>query len=74
MSRLKLLWHFSTGDRADGGLKDVCADTGHLIVELHSQEGSNGLCCTTRFVRTRYKWEGDKFQQINVEMLPIANP
>jgi hypothetical protein len=31
----KLLWSFYTGDRADGGLHQVYADKGRLVVELN---------------------------------------
>src|ERR1700730_12362559 len=36
-SRLKLLWAFATGDRAQGGLRKVYADQGDLVVELYGE-------------------------------------
>lgn len=71
----ELIWHFRTGDRADGGLKDIRVDNGLLTVELYGQdrfllgETETGkitgdevqLCCPTHFTRTSYKWNGRHF-------------
>ncbi|QYO65630.1 hypothetical protein [Leptolyngbya sp. 7M] len=70
-----LLWHFRTGDRSDGGLKDIRPDSGMLLLELFGQdrymlgEIETGkitgdevqLCCPTHFTRTWYKWNGKHF-------------
>ena len=78
------LWSFETGDRAYGGLKDVYADDGKLVVELygrdklpsepeslHRDDGtSRGLCCPTLFTRSRYAWNGRAFVLDGVEILP----
>lgn len=72
----ELIWYFRTGDRADGGLKDLRAAGGELVVELFGQDryilgevetskitgDVEQLCCPTFFTRTRYKWNGKKFQ------------
>lgn len=72
----ELIWPFRTGDRADGGLKDLRAENGALVLELFGQDrfllGANEtgkitndreqLCCPTYFTRTRYKWNGKNFQ------------
>lgn len=63
----KLLWAFYTGDRADGGLRQVRADKGRFVVERYSPEGSKGVCCPTRFIRTHYKWGGNSFERIGKE-------
>lgn len=55
--RPHLLWLIETGDRADRGLKQVLIDNGELILELYSTEGNQGICCPTRFTRTRYIWD-----------------
>jgi len=71
----ELLWPFRTGDRADGGLKDVRSENGELVVELYGQDrfllgqtetgkitgDEEQLCCPTFFTRTRYKWNGSSF-------------
>jgi hypothetical protein len=71
----ELLWPFRTGDRADGGLKDIRAEGGELVAELYGQDrfllgqmetGKIGddleqLCCPTYFSRSRYKWNGKNF-------------
>ncbi len=71
----ELIWPFRTGDRADGGLKDLRAENGQLVVELYGQDrfvlgqmetGKIGddreqLCCPTYFTRSIYKWNGKNF-------------
>lgn len=71
----ELIWPFRTGDRADGGLKNIYATGGNLVVELYGQDrfllgqietGKIGddveqLCCPTHFTRTIYKWNGKNF-------------
>nr|MBA3770861.1 hypothetical protein [Blastocatellia bacterium] len=70
-----LLWPFRTGDRADGGLKDVRSENGELVVELFGQDrfllgqtetgkitgDEEQLCCPTFFTRSFYKWNGTAF-------------
>lgn len=70
-----LLWNFRTGDRADGGLKDIRVENGELVVELYGQDrfllgqtetgkitgDEEQLCCPTYFTRTFYKWNGRNF-------------
>ena len=68
-----LLWTFDTGDRADGGLRRIKAESGSLTIELYGKGklvGSNyykadgmtgGACCPTHFTRTHYKWNGRRF-------------
>ncbi len=77
----KLIWDFETGDRADGGLRQVYADNGQLVIELFGKDrviggelykGDEGLCCPSSYTRTRYSWTGKSFQQISKEVL--ANP
>ena len=70
--RPTLLWVRSTGDRADGGLRDVYAQNGQLVVELNTSVGSRGDCCPTRYTRTRYEWRGGRFRTKRKETLPIA--
>lgn len=71
----ELIWPFRTGDRADGGLKDLRAENGELVVELYGQDrfllgqtetgkvtgDEEQLCCPTHFTRSRYKWNGKNF-------------
>lgn len=73
--RPEIIWPFRTGDRADGGLKNIFADGGNLVVELYGQDrfllgetetGRIGddveqLCCPTHFTRSVYKWNGKDF-------------
>lgn len=72
----KLLWAFETGDRADGGLRQVYAESGELVIELYGKGTRVGgklygtedaACCPSSFTRTRYKWQGTHFQQVGKE-------
>lgn len=71
----ELIWHFRTGDRADGGLKNVYTENGEVLVELFGQDrfvlgavetskitgDEEQLCCPIYFSRTRYKFNGRDF-------------
>jgi len=71
-----LIWNFRTGDRADGGLKDIRTENGEVVVELYGQDrfiigetetskitgDEEQLCCPTYFTRTFYKWNDQYFQ------------
>jgi hypothetical protein len=87
--RPELIWPFRTGDRADGGLKNVFAENGELVVELYGQDryllgqietrridgDLEQLCCPTHFTRTRYKWNGKNFLMQGKRLTySIANP
>lgn len=74
----KIIWQFETGDRADGGLRNVYAENGQLVVELFGKDrvigselyqGDEGLCCPSVFTRSRYKWTGQHFTEISREAL-----
>ena len=72
----QLIWYFRTGDRADGGLKDLRPENGNLAVELYGQDrfllggietskitdDFEQICCPTYFTRSFYKWNGKNFQ------------
>ena len=83
-NRPKLLWAFSTGDRGDGGLRRVYAESGKLVVELYGRgrlvgrESNNmedqlGACCPDFFTRARYEWQGNSFSQRGGEEI-LSNP
>jgi hypothetical protein len=67
------LWSFVSGDRADGGLRQVLAENGDLIVELYGKGAriggklygteEVGACCPRSVTRTRYQWRGNRFRQ-----------
>ena len=60
----KLLWSFAAGDRSDGGLHNVYGKNGDLIVELNDLKAAIGACCSRRFIRTRYHWNGSRFEPV----------
>jgi hypothetical protein len=71
----ELLWPFRTGDRADGGLKDIRVENGLMVIELYGQDrfllgqtetgkitgDEEQLCCPTYWTRSFYKWNGKNF-------------
>jgi hypothetical protein len=78
----QLLWTFETGDRGDGGLRQIGAENGELIIELYGKDkligkdlygGEGGACCPKFFTRARYEWLGDHFQQKGTEET-LPNP
>ena len=85
----EIIWPFRTGDRADGGLKDVRVENGLTVVELYGQDrfilgqsetGKIGddreqLCCPTYFTRSFYKWNGNTFtMQGKRQTFPMNDP
>jgi hypothetical protein len=58
----KLLAYFHSGDRAYSGLYKVYGENGKLVVELLDPEKRSGACCSSGFVRTRYKWRNGRFE------------
>lgn len=81
----KLLWSFEAGDRADGGLRQVYAENGELVIELYgngkviggdlyAEDGmTGGDCCPTHFTLARYQWQGNRFHQKGKEEM-LSNP
>jgi hypothetical protein len=71
----KFLWGFVTGDRAEGGLKEIYVENGELIVELFGDDkfengqwefnlpkNERGLACPTAVTKFRFKWNGKNFE------------
>jgi len=56
-----LLAYCYTGDRAYSGLYGAYGRGGQLVVELNDPSKSQGDCCSTRFIRTKYAWRDGKF-------------
>lgn len=85
----ELIWNFRTGDRADGGLKDIRVEDGAVVVELYGQDrfllgetetaritgDEEQLCCPIYFTRTTYRWNGDRFQMSSKRLtFSVADP
>ena len=85
----ELVWTFRTGDRTDGGLKNVYAENGEVVIELYGQDrfilgevetmkitgDEEQLCCPESFTRTRYKWNGRNFlMQGKRETRAVSDP
>jgi hypothetical protein len=60
----KLLAYCRTGDRAYHGLYRIYGERGNLVFELLDPGKSEGDCCSSGFVRTRYRWDGNRFQAV----------
>lgn len=80
--RPKLLWAFETGDRGEGGLRQVYAEDGGLVVELYGDTklvGKDfygdgvGACCPKVFTRALYRWQRNGFRQTGKEEV-LSNP
>jgi hypothetical protein len=73
--RPKQIWKFATGDRADGGLREVFASSNELVVEVNGvtkwvngtwktttpEENRRGACCATVYTRSKFRWNGKVF-------------
>ena len=85
----ELVWNFRTGDRADGGLKDIRVENGLAVIELFGQDrfilgqtetgkitgDEEQLCCPTHFTRSFYKWNGRNFSLTGKRLTyEVANP
>src|SRR5437588_7794847 len=75
----KLLWLHETGDRANGGLRSLKVESFDLVVEQYdikfdsakgSYEEATALCCPKRFIRSRYRWDGEHFEKRKWETWP----
>jgi hypothetical protein len=72
-NRAWLIWSFAMGARADGGLRNIFAEDGELVIELYGKgarvEGKlygtddSGACCPRFITRTRYQWRNGKFRR-----------
>jgi hypothetical protein len=60
----KLLAYCYTGNRSDSGLYKVYGKHGMLVVELLDPNKRSAECCSSGFVRTRYRWNGQGFEAI----------
>jgi hypothetical protein len=73
-NRPRLLWAFVTGDRTDGGLRNIYAKGGKLVVELYGKNTRIGgklydtedapACCAKSVTRTYYQWRRGNFRQV----------
>jgi hypothetical protein len=57
-----LLAYCHTRGRADFGLYKVYGERGKLVFELLDPEKNSGDCCSSGFVRLRYRWHDGRFE------------
>ncbi len=73
----KMIWHFDTGDRAEGGFKQAYAENGNLVIETFGDnkfendkwdfrmgKKFGGYCCPTTYTKIIFKWNKKKFVPI----------
>jgi hypothetical protein len=71
----KLLAYCHTGDRGENGLYKVYGDRGALVFELLDPKKMSGDCCSSGFVRTRYKWHNGRFEAFGArESVALQEP
>jgi hypothetical protein len=58
----KLLAYCHTGGGAYLGLHKAYGEQGQLVIEMLDRQSVNGNCCTSGFLRMRYKWHDGGFQ------------
>jgi hypothetical protein len=73
--KAKLLAYFHSGDRGYSGLYKVYGESGKLVVELFDPKKRSGDCCSSGFVRTRYKWHVGRFETFGArERVTLQKP
>ena len=71
----KLVWHWESGDRSDGGLRRLYIKGGNLVVETYEELADEPLCCATHFEKHYYHWKHGKIREFRQETeLPIGGP
>ena len=77
-NKAKMLWMHETGDRADGGLRNIYIENGNLAIEQYNLEktvingeeiSTTGYCCPKTFTRSYYKWDGESLQKVRSEII-----
>lgn len=72
----QLIWSFRTGDRADGGLKNIWTEKGSVVIELFGQDryilgesetlritgDEEQISFPAYYTKTVYKWNGSSFK------------
>jgi hypothetical protein len=75
-SQPELIWNFRTGDRADGGLKNIWTENGSVVIELYGQDryilgdtetmkitgDEEQISFPAFYTKTVYKWNGNIFR------------
>lgn len=67
--KLDLLWSFETGDRADGGLRNIYGTNGNLTIETYIADVGSCANCAKTFKQSIYEWTGSRFKLIEARKL-----
>jgi hypothetical protein len=72
----ELIWNFRTGDRADGGLKDMRIENGEVVLELYGQDrfdhGRRGTTMLSDLLHThvlQVEWPGFPTSETTADVL-----
>jgi hypothetical protein len=52
------------GDRADGGLRFLTVENGHLVIDANDADANSGACCPEYAIRSTYRLAGDKLIEL----------
>jgi hypothetical protein len=68
----KLLWSFTSGDRADEGLRNVYFESGKLVMELYHEASRDPLCCASYYSQHIYKFRTGRVVEVaKQDWLPV---
>jgi hypothetical protein len=82
-NKARPIWSFYAGERGDGGLRQISAINGELLIELYGRdrvvnggtsvkEDNVGVCCPRFYTRSRYEWRARRFRlKEKEEALPV---
>lgn len=70
--KLKKLWDFKTGDRADGGLRSIYSENGNLVIERYIDKDKLGACCPQFYNKETFKFDKKAFKKLKEEQ--FSNP
>jgi hypothetical protein len=59
-----LLARVPGGDRAEGGLRSLTVENGHLVVDANDGSADSGACCPEYAIRSTYRLSGDKLLEV----------
>jgi hypothetical protein len=59
-----LLGRVPGGDRAEGGLRSLTVENGHLVVDANDASADSGACCPEYAIKSNYRLSGDKLIEL----------
>jgi len=62
-SKLRLLGRLRSGSRSSGGLIQASINQGGLVVDFADEDKRTGDCCSSGYIRVRYRWHDGHFAE-----------